>query len=259
MIAEAPRISYPEHGNAACAQIEDSSFWFRHRNRVILDQLERYPPGGTLWDIGGGNGFVSMAMQNAGHNVVLVEPGASGCRSATARGVRNVLCGTLEDQSPRPGSIATAGLFDVLEHIQDDLGFLETLALALRPDGRVFLTVPAFNTLWSAEDDHAGHFRRYTVRTLSKVLGEAGLVVEFASPFFWPLTLPLFALRTIPSKLGLRTHVKPDTTAKEHTAPAGLFGKIFENLLAAERTRLKRGKRLNFGTSLIAVARKGQR
>jgi len=256
MIAEAHRISYPEHGNAACAQVEDSSFWFRHRNRVILDQLERFPPGGPLWDIGGGNGFVSMAMQNAGHDVVLVEPGESGCRSASARGVRRVLCGTLEEQTPRPGSIAAAGLFDVLEHIQDDLGFLENLANALRPDGRVFLTVPAFNTLWSAEDDHAGHFRRYTVRTLSKVLDEAGFAVEFASPFFWPLTLPLFALRTIPSKLGLRTRVKVDTTAKEHTAPAGLFGNMFARMLDRERSWLKQGKRLNFGTSLIVVARR---
>jgi SAM-dependent methyltransferase len=253
---DAPRISYPEGGNAACAQVEDSSFWFRHRNRVILDQLERFPPAGPLWDIGGGNGFVSAAMQNAGYEVVLVEPGAIGCRTAEARGVRRVCCGTLEEQSPPPGSIAAAGLFDVLEHIQDDLGFLETLATALQPGGRLFLTVPAFNALWSAEDDHAGHFRRYTVRTLSKVLGEAGFAVEFASPFFGILTLPLFAVRTVPSILGVRSQVKADTTAKEHTAPAGIFGRMFDRVLGRERQRLKCGRRMRVGTSLIAVARR---
>ncbi len=259
MIAAPPRISYPEGGNAACAQVEDSSFWFRHRNRIILDQLERFPPGGTLWDIGGGNGFVSSAMQNAGHEVVLVEPGESGCHSAKARGVRNVKCGLWEDLAGEPGSVPAAGLFDVLEHIQDDLGFLETLGNALRPGGTLILTVPAFNMLWSSEDDHAGHFRRYTVRTLSRVLVEAGFEVEFASPFFWPLTLPLFAMRTIPSKLGLRRGVKAETTAKEHTAPAGVFGRMFANALDSEQKRLKRGKCQRFGTSLIAVARKAER
>ncbi len=29
------QVSYPAHGNAACLAIEDRSFWFRHRNRVI--------------------------------------------------------------------------------------------------------------------------------------------------------------------------------------------------------------------------------
>jgi len=249
-------ISYPAGGNAACAQVEDTSFWFRHRNRVILDQLERFPPTGPLWDIGGGNGFVSHAMQKAGHDVVLVEPGEAGARAAIARGVRRVVCSTFEELSVRPGSIPAAGLFDVLEHIENDRGFLQTLSTALRPDGKLYLTVPAFNMLWSSEDDHAGHFRRYTARTLSKVLREAGFVVEFASPFFWPLTMPLFAMRTIPSAIGLRTQVKANTTAKEHTAPAGTFGKLFTNVLTAERTRLKRGTPLPFGTSLICVARR---
>ena len=253
---DARGISYPTAGNAACAQVEDGSFWFRHRNLVILDQLRRFPPGGAVWDIGGGNGFVSLALQRAGFETVLVEPGADGARMASERGVRQVFHSTFDEVAPPAGSVPAVGLFDVLEHIEDDARFLRTLHTALAPGGRAYLTVPAFNLLWSSEDVHAGHFRRYTVRSLSRVLRDAGFVVELASPFFQALTLPVFALRAVPSRLGLRREAKLETTAKEHTAPPGVLGRLFARILDAERARLRSGRRLSVGTSLIAVARK---
>lgn len=52
--------------------------------------------------------------------VVLLEPGPDGVRNARRRGVRQVLRGTLEAAGFLPDSIPSAGLFDVLEHIEDD-------------------------------------------------------------------------------------------------------------------------------------------
>lgn len=249
-------VSYPTGGHAACAQLEDGSYWFRHRNLVILDQLRRFPPAGAVWDVGGGNGFVSLALQRAGFETLLVEPGPDGARTASERGVLRVLNSTFEDVAPPAGSVPAVGLFDVLEHIEDDRGFLRTLHAALAPGGRAYLTVPAFPLLWSAEDVQAGHFRRYTMGSLSRVLRDAGFALEFASPFFRPLVLPLFALRTVPSRLHLRGEVKPATNAREHTAPPGVLGRLFARILDAERTRLSAGHTLAFGTSLIVVARK---
>src|SRR5438046_2339206 len=66
-------VSYPDEGNAACAAIEDTSFWFRHRNRVIAAAVRRFPPlAGPIFDIGGGNGYVSLGLQRAGYSTVLV-------------------------------------------------------------------------------------------------------------------------------------------------------------------------------------------
>ena len=36
-------ISYPEEGNEACFQIEDQSFWFRHRNNCIRELVRNFP------------------------------------------------------------------------------------------------------------------------------------------------------------------------------------------------------------------------
>ncbi len=59
-------ISYPEEGNDACFQVEDSSFWFKHRNACIAKVVENYKPEGMFLDVGGGNGFVSSMLASKG-------------------------------------------------------------------------------------------------------------------------------------------------------------------------------------------------
>ena len=75
-IAKSQRdISYPDDGNQACFTLEDSSYWFRHRNDVIAQLVKTYSPNTTFFDIGGGNGCVSYALQCHGMDVALLEPG----------------------------------------------------------------------------------------------------------------------------------------------------------------------------------------
>ncbi len=157
-------ISYPEDGNDACFELEDNSFWFRHRNRVIVDLVRSFCPDELFFDIGGGNGCVAKALQDAGFRVALVEPGRGGVRNARLRGLETVVQSTLEDAGFAPESIGAAGIFDVLEHIESDGEFASMLHRYLRPDGYLFVTVPAYPFLWSVDDVHAGHYRRYTFR-----------------------------------------------------------------------------------------------
>ena len=97
-------VAYPEEGNSLCFAIEDASFWFQHRNRCILEAMLRFPPSGALFDIGGGNGCVARAIQESGHEVVLVEPGLVGVQNALKRGIRHVVRATLEVSArcPKP-------------------------------------------------------------------------------------------------------------------------------------------------------------
>jgi 2-polyprenyl-3-methyl-5-hydroxy-6-metoxy-1,4-benzoquinol methylase len=49
-----------------------------------------------------------------------------------------VIQAALEDVKFQPGSVAGVGLFDVVEHIENDLGFLQSVKPLLRPGGRVY-------------------------------------------------------------------------------------------------------------------------
>ncbi len=249
-------LSYPEEGNQNCLQLEEDSFWFEHRNRCIQLLARRFPPGGVFLDVGGGNGYVAMGLQNMGVQTALLEPGETGARMAKQRGVQTVLCATLEDAQFAPATLAAVGLFDVLEHIQDDEAFLRNLYSLLRPGGRLYLTVPAYSWLWSADDDYAGHFRRYTLSGLKKRLRAAGLHTAFCTYLFFFLPPAIFLGRTLPTRLGWKHGNEWDRYQSEHQNRGGISGKTLDLLLSSEKALIERGQVIPFGGSCLLVAEK---
>jgi SAM-dependent methyltransferase len=252
-------ISYPEEGNEACFQIEDQSFWFRHRNDCIRELVRNFPPrsNGPIFDVGGGNGFVAKGLMDAGWDVVLVEPGPSGARNAKKRGLEHVICGTTHSAGFQNGSLPAIGVFDVVEHIEDDLGFLRHLWDLLEPGGMVYITVPAYNFLWSHEDVDAGHFRRYTLGSMKMKLVEAGLKPVFGTHIFSFLPLTVFVFRMLPYRLGFVQRVKNEKiSAKDHVISEGGFSRLLAMLLGCELNFIKRGRSLACGGSCLIAARK---
>jgi SAM-dependent methyltransferase len=67
--------------------------------------------------------------------------------------------------------------YNVLEHIEDHVGALESMARLVRPDGYVILVCPAFPFAMSPVDIATGHVRRYTRRSMSMALTAAGLEI----------------------------------------------------------------------------------
>ena len=249
-------VSYPDWGNDFCSQVEETSFWFRHRTACILESVRQFPPGGTLFDIGGGNGLVASALQAAGTGVALVEPG-SGARNAVRRGIVRVVESTFEDARFHPQSLPAAGAFDVVEHTRDDLGFLAGIRNGLVPGGRLYCTVPALPVLWSSEDVRAGHFRRYTRSTLVGTLRMAGFDVEFASYFFSWLGLPVFFRRAVPYWFGRKAGIGTSgADPGEHRLPAALSAMV-DRVDAWELGRIRAKRPIPHGTSLLCVARAG--
>jgi SAM-dependent methyltransferase len=85
--------------------------------------------------------------------------------------------------------------YNVLEHIEDDVAALQSMARLVRPGGAIVLIVPAFPFAMSPVDVATGHFRRYTKRTLSDALQGAGLVIDQIH-YVNALGLPCYFLAT---------------------------------------------------------------
>ena len=219
-------VSYPVDGHAACFALEDSSFWFAHRNACIVAAVKTFPPpkGGAIFDVGGGNGFVARGLLDAGFDAVLLEPGMAGAHNAKKRGVQNIICATTETARIRSDSIPAVGLFDVIEHIEDDGGFLRSLRSKVKRGGHLYATVPAFNVLWAKEDATAGHFRRYTRGGICKAIADAGFDILFSSYIFRPLPLPIFLFRVLPHwlRLDLTKDAEQGPARTRREAAAGL-------------------------------------
>ncbi len=78
-------------------------------------------------------------------------------------------------------------VFEVLEHIKDDFGFLQQLLVLLRPGGTLIMSVPAYMKKWQHQDEWAGHIRRYEYRELldllSSVRVECSTLYDYGFPF----------------------------------------------------------------------------
>ena len=255
---ETDDISYPIDGNDACFRIEDNSFWFRHRNNCIEAIVNKFPPEDkeAIFDIGGGNGYVSMGLAQAGFNVVLVEPGRVGAANARQRGLNNVICATTDTAKFDASSLPAVGLFDVIEHIEDDSRFLASLRRLVKKGGRLYATVPAYSALWSAEDIMAGHYRRYSLKEIKRVLSAAGFHVEYSTYIFRILPLPTLLMRTFPYRLGIsRRDIEAKDVSKDHVLKSGKMSKILDFVLRPEIENLSKKRPMRIGGSCLIVAK----
>lgn len=254
--ASAPQgeIHYPDFRHAVNDALEGESFWFSHRRECLLTLLSRLPPSGPLFDVGGGNGSLAIAFQEAGISTVIVEPSARGVQSARARGVRTVIHADYDGLEVEPHTLPAVGLFDVLEHIADDAATLRRLKAQMVANGRLYLTVPAHRLLWSAEDAAAGHQRRYSLAQLQRLLVRCGFRIEYSSYFFSFLPLPVFLFRTVPSWLGLREGGENAAYRREIAVRYDAIHPLLRALLKRELLAIQEGKKISLGTSCLICA-----
>ncbi len=61
---------------------------------------------------------------------------------------------------------------DVVEHLPDDRRAVEHLRDLLKPNGALFIAVPALQFLYGFHDEQLGHYRRYSRNQLADLLQE---------------------------------------------------------------------------------------
>ena len=243
------RVSYGEDLHEENAGYEEDSFWFRQRNALFLQLLKRFGAEAPIVDIGGGTGIVGQYLTDHGFPTINIEPTESGAALAAKRRVPTVI-GTLQSSGLKRGAVKCAGMFDVLEHMEDDATALADVASVLAPGGLFMIAVPAHNWLWSSEDQRAGHFRRYTRSTLRERLEAAGLTPLYVNHLFAYLVAPLYIART----LGSGGELEEDK--QRIHVPSPPIRRIFDLLGRAERKWISLGRSMPLGTSVVAVARK---
>jgi SAM-dependent methyltransferase len=67
---------------------------------------------------------------------------------------------------------------NVIEHINDDVEIMRQLHGVLSDYGVISVYVPAIPFLWTRMDDNVGHYRRYTITSLRKILESSGFSVK---------------------------------------------------------------------------------
>jgi SAM-dependent methyltransferase len=231
------------------AQLEEVHWWFVARRLLVMETVQRWAPDdlARIVEVGCGTGGTLRALSAAfpSATVLGIDPNEEALALARERGCEAVV-GHFEDLPLTAGSADLLLGLDVIEHIRDDDRALAEAARALRPGGRLVLTVPALPRLWSPHDEINAHCRRYRRIELAQRVLHAGLRLERLT-YFNTLLLPLGVVERAVSRrlgsaasLGLRT-------------PPGPLNTALRTIFGLEAPLLRRGD-LPLGMSLLAVA-----
>jgi SAM-dependent methyltransferase len=243
--------SFPTEYFARLAQLEGHNFWFRARNRLIIWALgEYFGNARSFLEVGCGTGFVLSGIAQSKPVLALSasEMQSAGLAYAAKRVPHAQFLQMDARRMPFVEEFDVIGAFDVLEHIDEDDEVLAAMCRAVRPGGGVILTVPQHPRLWSAQDEHAGHVRRYTRGQLVAKMRRAGFALLRASSFV-SLLLPLLAMARL-----ARWRDAQDPFAELRIG--GMLNRVLEKTLDFERALIARGISFPYGGSLLALGRK---
>ena len=248
--------SYRPHELPRFAAVEETHFWFLARREAILAALRRLVPdlaSRPLLDLGCGTGALATFLERSG------VPLALGCDAhleglAIARERTRAPLALVDEGwlPPLRAGQRLIGLFDVLEHIDDDQSVLEALFRSLAPGGVLVITVPAHPFLFDEMDELAHHRRRYTRLGLEQKLRLVGFELRLITHFMATLVPLLVVARALGRALTGPTRTAERRRWQELRVIPMLNGLLLA-LLRAERW-LARGRSLRFGTSLLAIA-----
>jgi len=114
--------------------------------------------------------------------------------------------------------------FEVLEHIEDDSGALKVWNSWLRPDGFLLISVPAHPKRWNADDEWAGHFRRYELRGLKVLLEQTGFEIVRMECYGFPLANIIKPIRALyhAKQLKCRLHTGEKYNQRAYTDRSGV-------------------------------------
>lgn len=156
---------------------------FEFFKSLLADSMPRPPL--TILDVGAGDAFFSKSL-----HLSLLPHSEFTCWDIHYSEDKKEESFIFSSQKPE-GKFDLLMLMDVLEHVERDTDFLKNLVeLHMKDDAQILISVPAWQSLFSNHDRKLEHFRRYSLKSLNKVLEEAGLEILFSGGLFHSLVLP---------------------------------------------------------------------
>ena len=227
---------------SSLAENEEFHWWFAERRNLLRVWASQLPSDTNFLDIGAGDGTQSRLLKDEfGFHVIAVEQSTYGSKKCRENGLE-----TLQENATNLSldneTIDAVIAMDVLEHVQEDDKALSEIFRVLKDDGIFFITVPAFQFMWSKHDEAVQHVRRYSKREITHKLQESGFLVTNIR--YWnSIVFPIALIKRL-FNLG-----KSDLNA-----PPRIINYILTRVIRIER----KNKYCGYfpGTSIILTARK---
>ena len=177
------------HGTETLEVISDAGQF----NQWMYQTIKPYCTGNVL-EVGSGIGNISQFFLNDNFNVSLSDLSSDYFKILEGKfsgfeNLKGLFCldfaeKNLEQTYPHLiGQFDTVFALNVLEHVPDHEQAIRNCRLLLKPGGNLVILVPAFQSLFNQFDIALEHQRRYTPKSLKKVMAIPGFKVLHSQYF----------------------------------------------------------------------------
>jgi len=228
--------------------LEKSHWWFLARKNIILQFVSNHDP---VLDFGCGTGLILESIRNKYPIIKLYGADYHDKSLFYCQQIKLNELIDLKQKKITHLNIAFKQILclDVLEHIEDEAKTLFELFRVLDKNGKLIITVPAFQWLWSGEDFVSHHKRRYHLKQIKKLLLPY-FDIEKISYFNFILFIPIAIIILI------KNLFNPASKKQSNLKKTNLFlNKIFYLLFNLEKYLLRHFQ-LPFGLSIIVICKR---
>lgn len=214
-------------------QLEREHWWFQVREKIIVEQVKRLFPEKkslNILNVGAATGRSTEILQPFGlvDSLEYDLPSFEFCRDELKLNIKN---GSILELPYEDEQFDLVCAFDVVEHVAYDAKAIEELFRVCKPGGKIFVTVPAFMSLWSTHDIVNQHFRRYTKKELLQHFRNNHGRLLRSTYFNSIMFIPVWIVRRLQYILnGNKTpsDLKPDNNWTKGGLLSNLLYKIFD-------------------------------
>ena len=233
-------------------KLEKTHWWYHGRREIIKEQISLLclPENASILEIGCGTGGNLKMLSTYGQvSAIEINDLARKVAIKNNKNIADIQPGSAPNNIPfKNVKFDLICILDVLEHIEDELSTLNALKKILAPNGKIILTVPAYQWLWSTHDEYHHHYRRYSKKNILRIANELDLYIDKIS-FFNTILFPIAAgVRLLTKAIKNKNH--PQTTH-----PSRFINLILIKIFSSESKTLKISS-FSFGLSLIAILTK---
>ncbi|MEK7817946.1 MAG: class I SAM-dependent methyltransferase [Actinomycetota bacterium] len=234
----------------------ETVYWWHVGMRSIMDELisDTISPDSKLLDVGCGTGARLKALSEL-CDTWGIDFNSRAVELCKRRGLKNIILGDAMNLPYDDESFTHVVCCDVLTTLDDDLAAMKEAFRVLKPGGLYYSTEQAYPRLRTQHDVSQWAVRRYTKHHFISLLRTAGFQLDritFANTIMFPA---LAVYRLFSKTLKPPSKVDPEHAHSDLYKMPHPINSILRQILELERKMIAK-KRLPFGLTLIAVARK---